>query len=387
VQPPDTKFPPLAVREGAGDADAFRFQPYTLEEARASAHAAGEGLRTGFPQLDQCDLRWQPGKLYAVVGRPSEGKTTLLLEFLMRHAVERAAIDPVQRDLTNQTPVTKRAPAVFVSYEENLHHIYLRLVLREVTRMRLSNVGPKKPVSRPLAEEWLRSGLIRGQGEAAEYRAGLNTASQVIDDLMQRKHLALVDGDADGGEIDRLLHRLAGAGAVAGGPPSLVVIDYYQKIRPARDLRGASRQEQLQDVADRLRRYAKGEPVKGGEADPGQAVPVLVGAQVNRDATAGTQPELHQIREADDLANDAAGVITLYRPTEEEGGELRLKLVKNRDGRRGTTVSLGFHGAGGYVSDAPSIYAPVRSDDSGNGSAAQLSSRERLERTSPRRGQ
>ena len=223
--------------------------------------------------------------------------------------------------------------------------------------------GGRNPsiLPRGLAEEWLRTGTIQDHRDAADFSRLLAHAAATIDGYMRRRLLTLVDGDADGGEIDRVLGRLTEGAAQEGAPPSLVIVDYYQKIRPSSGLRGASRQEQLQDVADRLRRYAKGEPGGAGAADPHQAVPVLVGAQVNRESASAngvsTQPELHHIREADDLANDAAGVMTLHRPNDAEGGELRVKLVKNRDGKRGHTVSLGFYGASGTITDTPTVFA------------------------------
>jgi replicative DNA helicase len=89
---------------------------------------------------------------------------------------------------------------------------------------------------------------------------------------------------------------------------------------------------------------------------------VIVGAQVNRETVEsdGTtvQPELHHIREADDLANDAAGMLTLHReklklPGENsgyaDGKEMHIKIVKNRDGKRGKVVTFQFEGESGRI--------------------------------------
>jgi hypothetical protein len=93
-------------------------------------------------------------------------------------------------------------------------------------------------------------------------------------------------------------------------------------------------------VADYLRRFAKGARLTDGgdidAPDPAHAVPVLTGAQVSRGK--GEHPSGDDIREADDLLNDAAGVLGLS--WERTGGSetdeervLRLSVPKNRDGR------------------------------------------------------
>jgi replicative DNA helicase len=78
------------------------------------------------------------------------------------------------------------------------------------------------------------------------------------------------------------------------------------------------------------------------------------------------QPLLHHIREADDLANDAAGVLSLHRPAEKTGrtrpdgsDETRdgkvvfVRVVKNRDGQRGGEFSLDFAGEFNHLAERP----------------------------------
>ncbi len=334
----DPKVKPLHASEGTPDL----FRPYTLEDARRDAAAAGEGLSTGFDALDRAEVRLKAGKLYVVAGRPGEGKTTLLIEMLMRHVEARAAADTISYE---------RGPAVFVSYEDNRFNLYVRLLLRAIATTRERPGAPPRSV----VEVWLRTRAI-GPGAMAEVWVDeLERAAGELDALSEKGLLVLLDGDRDGGDVDVLLDNLRTSQEARGEPPSLLVVDYYQKIRPPADLRGASRYEQLQEVADHLRRYAKGE--QDGTERPEYAVPVLVGAQVNREVTASKkpiQPELHHIREADDLANDAAAVLTLHRPEADTDGQpIKVKVVKNRDGRRDRIVELGFYGSCCHVADAP----------------------------------
>jgi replicative DNA helicase len=302
------------------------FRPYMLEDARRDALAAGEGVSTGIAELDDVDFRFNPGQLYVVAGRPGEGKTGLMLDMLMRN-VERRADGGIDR-----------RPSVFITYEVSARDLYLRAVLRDYGRA----IGYSPELLRSAARRWLRTGTTGNPTRDAD----LNDAAERIDAYMRRGLLVLVDGDQEGNEAPAILRQLELSARTTGRTPALVVLDYFQKVKPDPDLRGLSRQVQLQDVADRLRRYAKGESQdEGRPIKPELAVPVLVGAQVNREAAGDdSQPELHHVREADDLANDAVGVLTLKLRAGEGGGTLTVKVVKNRDGSGGCKFDLAFHG-------------------------------------------
>lgn len=316
--------------------DVTIMEPYLSTHAGEDARQAGTGLSTGFPALDLWHLRWQPGKVYALAARPSEGKTTILVETAMR-AVERSDTGTV----------------VFVSYEENRHDLYVRLLQREYAKheRRLPVAGggtePWAP-SRHDVLRFLATGSLPAAenptGIAARWVEGLRKAATRLDVFMAAGRLVLVDGDHSGGSVDVLLDKLSRATRARGAPPLLLLLDYFQKIKPPTALRGAPRQQQLQATADRLRSFAK------GDGNPAHAVPVIAAAQINREGVEG-QPQLHQIREADDLANDCAAVLTLHRP--ENGNTLHILGAKNRDGERGRTTQLRFFGGCNVIEDVP----------------------------------
>lgn len=314
---------------------------YRLENAREDMQKAGEGWNTGFQQLTDCELRWQPGKLYVVAGRPGSGKTAFLLEALLRHVEERVRQG------------CDKAPAVFLSFEENLHAIYLRCLKRQVRV--LGEARNEPPPSSGFIWYWLRTGKASGDAPAddkARYVQLCLDAAAQLDGYMGH-HLCLMDGDLSGGDITAMLDGLRATAMRSKTVPSLLCCDYYQKVRPPVASLTAPRQLQLQQVADQLRRYAKGEQEDSTEAHPERAVPVLVGAQVLRRATEKDgPPELEDIREADDLANDAAGVLTLQRGDTDGRAtlcELKVAVVKNRDGAtRSGTNPLRFQLDGQY---------------------------------------
>lgn len=336
------KAAPDEQNDTASDQTAKPFPVYTSRDARRDFAALGDALSTGFPELDRQDFRFMPGKLYAVAARQSNGKTAFLLELLMRHIEQRSEDDG-------------RGPVVFINYEERLGDIYARLLLAQMARQ--ADVVPSwwrnyDGGGRGAVMRWLRGG--------AEPHEELARAADTLDELLETGQLLLVDGDLDDlGNIDTLLRRLANTALeYYGAAPSLVVVDYFQKIRPPRGFEGQSRQIQLQEVADRLRRYAKGELF--GDLGTKHAVPVVVAAQLNREAARYSDdgdkhkaPKLEHIREADDLANDAAGVLTLYRAPDSE--RLHVRVAKNRDGKRDAELVLGFEGESGRVLDTEPV--------------------------------
>jgi hypothetical protein len=300
--------------------------PYTLARWREDMRHARKGVETGFDCLAALGMRWQPGYVYGVAARPGGGKTAFLLEACCRY---------LERDDTSH--------AVFVSYEEPLSAVVLRLVLRAdaVTAAAVTADGVTfkgAPIPREAVREFARADA----GATMEDRR-LAAACDRVARLLERLHL--VDGDTIGHDIRKVLAGLAAWKREPGAPAiGLVAVDYFQKLRtnPAA-ARMFSRQHELQAVSDYLRRFAKGAALAGDGSevdtiDPAHAVPVLVGAQVTRGQ--GAHPSGESIREADDLLNDVGGLLALSWEAGEERNArdddelryLRVSVPKHREG-------------------------------------------------------
>jgi hypothetical protein len=306
--------------------------PYTLRRWGEELRQLSDGVPTGFDALDELGMRWLPGKLTAIIARPGGGKTGLLLEATLRF-------------LENNPTKT----ALFLSWEEPLADLFARLVLRmDAAKTRDSGSFSGPPIF---------SGTVRGfgrdpnAGDVGTFAARLATATRALEVLLPR--LRLVDGDELGRDTRAVFSEAAAwmrseAEKEDGAQVGLVAVDYFQKLRAGV---GFSRQTELQDVADTLRRFAKGASLAtiddGGPdtMDKRYAVPVLVGAQVNRSALVEAHPTGDQIREADDLLNDSAAVIALsWEVTSsatagDESRTLRLSVPKHRNGRNTEKVA------------------------------------------------
>lgn len=322
------------------DADDKLIRRYTQKDAQSDLKTLGDGYHTGIQELEARRFRWLPGRLYGIIGRPGHGKTALLLELVMRHVQQR-----------KEKP-DKRGPAVFVSYEVPMVDIYIRLLRREVAESRRKR---GVSISKTPAPEDVRQWLRDPEGHP-EHAHELEPAAEALDAYQREDLLRVVDGDADATNVEKLVQELEDHAEEAGKPFSLVCVDYWQKVKPVIRPEITSRYLQLSDVADRLRRFAKGE--KTGE----YACPVVLAAQVKR-TEKDEQPLLHQIREADDLANDASGVLSVWFQGQDEEHpddrafqvsiekNFQVSIEKNRDGVRGKPFPMTFHADVGLFLD------------------------------------
>jgi hypothetical protein len=317
---------------------------YSLDQWAADLVQMQSGTPTHFDALDDLGLRWLPGKLTAVIARPGGGKTAFMLEACARF-------------LEHET----EQYAVFLSWEEPVTDLVTRLIQRADARMMRQGQSFR---DRPLPMEAIRANG-RGDDVAPPYRPRIAAARAEVALLLRR--LRIVDGDQLGRDVRGVLRELAAWMRDEGAPTvGLVSVDYFQKLRGRE---GHSRQSELQDVSDALRRFAKGATLQSEHdaPDPRFAVPVIVGAQVNRSASAtykdsSGHPTGDDIREADDLLNDAAAVVSLSWETTGGGDDdtaraLRVAVPKHRGGRsRGAAgdevAKITWHPARHWIADA-----------------------------------
>jgi replicative DNA helicase len=106
---------------------------------------------------------------------------------------------------------------------------------------------------------------------------------------------------------------------------SLIVVDYLTRIRP--DDPKAPRYQQTGTSVRKIQDLART-----------MGVPVLLLAQLNREAADSERPALHHIRESGDVEQDADAVLLLHQETDQHGElmeQFRLMVAKQRNGPRG----------------------------------------------------
>ncbi|MBO7532784.1 MAG: replicative DNA helicase, partial [Victivallales bacterium] len=205
------------------------------------------GLRTGF-DIDKMITGLKPGEMFVLAARPSIGKTALALNMAAN-----IAMNP-----------SHPAPVGIFSLEMPALSLILRMICSE------SRVG--------LAE--FRNKTINASRWTDVMRAAdsLNKAKIVIDDT---------------GAIDILELRAKARRMKAKHNVEAIFVDYLQLIR-AHTKSNASRENEVSMISGSLKAMAK-------ELN----IPVVVLAQLNRQAEQGEKPKLSQLRESGAIEQDA----------------------------------------------------------------------------------
>ncbi len=252
------------------------------------------GLRTGFADLDRMTTGLQPGDLAIVAGRPSMGKTSLVLNMAQTAAIEHGI------------------PVAVFSLEMSKEQLVLRLMCAE------GRVDAQKVRRGRLdADEYQRLGRAAGHLNAAPIWIDDSATSNVLEMKAKSRRLK---AEADLG---------------------LIVVDYIQLMTSSG--RADSRVQEVSEISRGLKALAR-------ELD----VPVVALSQLSRAPEKRTdrRPQLSDLRDSGSIEQDADLVMFLYRPeyytgpTDKDGnsveGKAELIISKQRSGPTGT-LELYFH--------------------------------------------
>ncbi len=254
------------------------------------------GLATGFVDLDRMTSGLQPGELIIIAGRPSMGKTALVMNM-----AEHVAL------------VEKKVVAAF-SMEMSGPQLAMRMMgsVGRVDQHELRTGTFKE-------DDWSR--LVDAVGK-------LNDAHIYIDDSAGLNAL----------ELRARARRLHRQSAQDGGL-SLIVVDYLQLMSASRGGREENRATELAEISRSLKGLAKE-----------LRVPVVALSQLNRgvDARTDKRPMMSDLRESGALEQDADLILFIYRdevynPDSPNKGVAEIIVAKQRNGPTGK-VNLTFLG-------------------------------------------
>jgi replicative DNA helicase len=239
------------------------------------------GVPTGFRDLDEVLLGWQPSNLIVVAARPGQGKTAFALGTATSAAVDQGR------------------PVVFFSLEMGYLELTQRILASE------AGVDSRKLRTGRIPEsDWTR--ISHAVGRLAE-------APLFIDD---NPHLTVMDMRAT-------CRRLK----AQHGDLALVVVDYLQLMSTGQR-RAESRQVEVSELSRGLKVLAR-------DLD----VPVLALSQLNRslEYRADKRPMLADLRESGALEQDSDIVAFIYRddtyhPDSADKGVAEVIVAKHRNG-------------------------------------------------------
>lgn len=246
---------------------------YSQYEAKVAGQSI-TGIRSSIATLDEKTRGWRPGRLITIAGRPGTGKSALMGQIAAHAALKQRKRVAFFTAEMSETEVIERMIANFAGLN-----------------MSKANTHTENDMLKVVAtqNEIAKSGLV------VAYIAGWTPARI----LAECERLRTTKG------LD------------------MVVIDYLQIINvpsakgETRDMALGAATRQFKQTAGKM------------------GLPVILGAQLNRDAVNG-EPQLHHLRESGGIENDSDCVLMLHDVSSmEQPNLLNAYIRKNRDGETG----------------------------------------------------
>ena len=237
-----------------------------------------EGMLTGFKALDE-NIRIQPSSLVFVAGKPSHGKTTMMLNLL--------------RNMIKAYP---DKAFLFYSYEESIDQIWLKLISGEVIL--------SEQISLPLDK---RSMFLRKMTEeikkvlTLECNSNVHDAYKEVTKWIKEERLQLLDRKPNIETLSSAIIERSQKAKKAGKPVAAIFIDYVQKLNTREQK--INRQQEIQRICQTLLNTAMDKRVNAA---------IILGAQVNRSVESLSTLNMGSMREAADIEQDANLILGVW---------------------------------------------------------------------------
>lgn len=285
--------------------------PYNFEDLQRDVANIHEGFITGYSELDKI-VRIQPGAITIIAGRPSHGKTTLMMNIL-----------------SNVIGIYPNLSFIYFTYEESRIQICLKLISIFCAEP-IDNIQNYHGYSNNLTQI---SHYIKNHDKINPV---LETGTGLFKEYVDDKRLWVID---ESYYIDTLINQLYNFKNIY--PLGAVFVDYIQKIKTTG--RFGTRQLELQKISGQLL-----------EASTKLSIPIILGCQLGRDKEHKNKVRLDNMREAGDIEQDANLVIGIYndamQKAQDEGKQLlqpevdlKLTVLKNRNGEVNQEIHLSYN--------------------------------------------
>jgi replicative DNA helicase len=245
-------------------------------------------LKIGFSALDQY-ITIQPSSLAIIAGRPSHGKTTMMLNML--------------RNMIEKYP---EKSFLFYSYEEKRQDILLKLILSMTKSSDLTKKDGISPLTQLMEqlktessndsillikqkiERWLKEGRLQIMNPKNNVEI---LSTSIIDRVISCKPTKQLESTGVNNEKKPK-------------PIAAVFIDYVQKLNSVEEK--INRQQEIQKVCQTLLHTALNKEVKAA---------IILGAQVNREVKSLDSFNADNMREAGDIEQDANIILGVWDET------------------------------------------------------------------------
>lgn len=315
------------IKEAVLDRSDLEIKPYTLNQLLEELRNEPETIKTGYANFDR-KVAIPTGAVTIVAGRPSHGKTSLMLNLLLNMIYE------------NPTKTF-----VFFSYEESSKFLSTKCIMN-MSHYTFSNKEQN-------LKEYLRY-LAGYQPEDIELTNGvarsLTHGQNIYDTWTKENRLILLSESYEVERLTAIIENLSTKYDIGA-----VFVDYIQKIPVAKY---DNMRERVLKVSEKLRETAQN-----------TNIPLIVGAQLNRESvTTGTRgtkglPKLENLKEAGNIEEDANLVIAIHnyrtakfelkeedtdikpnsKSTDPEDTDIDIMILKNRNGLNNVAIPMKFN--------------------------------------------
>jgi len=289
----------MAIREGQGQTE-DKGNREAIQEIIAEFQRrvkgeteAGNGLATGFTDLDRMSGGLKPGEVYVIAARPSMGKTSFMMNI-----VEHVCLDLGK-------------PCHVFSCEMSKKQLLDRLIYARA--------------------KFAKANFSRGHNPTKPEMIRTQTAAQQI------LEAPLVIDDNSSPTINEIRAKARRSKRKHG--TALIAIDYLQLCRSTSKQANGSREREIAEISAGIKGLAKD-----------LNIPIILLAQINRESEKRTgkakgKPRMSDLRESGAIEQDADFIGLLTRPaqfadTDEErkelAGKAELIVAKNRNGATGS---------------------------------------------------
>jgi replicative DNA helicase len=265
-----------------------------MEKLEEDIKSTKDGLITGFPSIDSF-ITIPQGAITVIAGRPSHGKTTLMMNLFI-----------------NMLKTYYNKSFLFFSYEESKRQIGLKIL----TILSEEILDTDKNISH--LNNYIKTNNYNNHS--------INKAKKLFKTFSDSGRMWIIDEPYYVDNLNEVLISLQQKLDIGA-----VFIDYIQKIK----IKGKyySRQVELQKVSERILETA----IK-------MDIPIIMGAQFNRDVDCADKVKLGNLREAGDIEQDANLVIGIWNYSMENSenngnnsngkieSEIEISILKNRNG-------------------------------------------------------
>ena len=273
-------------------------QPFTWGKYVQTLKNNPIGLKTGFSNLDKY-VTIQPASLAFIAGRPSHGKTTMMLNIL--------------RNMIRDNP---DKAFLFYSYEEEEKTILSKIILinTEVNGVTKQEVEKKYPNKSYLEIMELEIGKYDGTDGMVE---SICRSKKEIEEWISEKRLQILERKPSvesltSAIIERCMACSNSLKAESNEQKeqteikkevAAVFIDYVQKLTTEEER--VNRQQEIQRICNILLSTTQDKRVKAA---------FVLGTQANRDAKSSDTFNLHNMKDAGDIEQDANLVLGVWNP-------------------------------------------------------------------------